>query len=100
MRLIHLPGRYLCILCRLSPKKKVLLGRGRVYRAVFQQSSSILETVEHFNFFACNALNTRGFRRDGIPYARQLLESLLSLLTMFFRRNPVCTVTNANRYKA
>jgi len=34
------------------------------------------ETVEHFNFFACDALNTDGFRRDGIPYARQLLDSL------------------------
>ena len=37
----------------------------------------LLETVEHFNFFACDALNTNGFRRDGIPYARQLLDSLL-----------------------
>ena len=36
----------------------------------------LLETVEHFNFFACDALNTNGFRRDGIPYARQLLDSL------------------------
>jgi len=36
----------------------------------------VLETVEHFNFFACDALNTNGFRRDGIPYARQLLDSL------------------------
>jgi hypothetical protein len=35
-----------------------------------------LETVEHFNFFACNALNTDRLRRDGMPYARQLLDSL------------------------
>ena len=37
---------------------------------------SMLETVEYFYFFACDALNADGFRRDRIFYARQLFDSL------------------------
>jgi hypothetical protein len=36
----------------------------------------MLETVEYFYFFACDALNADGFRRDRIFYARQLFDSL------------------------
>jgi hypothetical protein len=46
------------------------------YWETTKPSSVLLETVEHFYFFACDALNADGFRRDRISYARQLLDSL------------------------
>jgi hypothetical protein len=55
----------------------------------------LLETVEHFNFFACNALNTDRFRRDGMPYARLLLLFYGPLLDAFPYMTELCTIAVA-----
>jgi hypothetical protein len=55
---------------------EIATSEGSLYFIENMPRTDSSETVEHFDFFACNALNTDRFRRDGMPYARQLLDSL------------------------